>query len=77
MTDDRDLDIVTELRILADLADTSEVGLVMLSGRSFTDAADEIEALRDRHDHTERDRHDIERATVPQYRNDHTDEAPR
>lgn len=46
MTDDRDLDIVSELRILAELADFSDVGLVMLSGRSFTDAADEIERLR-------------------------------
>jgi len=48
MTGDRDLDIVTELRLLAELADTSEVGLVMLSGRSFTDAADQIDALRAR-----------------------------
>lgn len=48
MTDDRDLDIVDELRLLAEIADTSEVGLVMLSGRSFTDAADQIEALRSR-----------------------------
>jgi hypothetical protein len=48
MTADRDLDIVTELRILAELADSSEVGLVMLSGRSFTDAADQIDALRAR-----------------------------
>ena len=65
MTDDRDLDIVTELRILAELADSSDVGLVMLSGRSFTDAADEIEALLDRNDRTEQDRHHTERATVP------------
>jgi hypothetical protein len=48
MTADRDLDIVTELRLLAELADTSDVGLVMLSGRSFTDAADQIDALRAR-----------------------------
>jgi hypothetical protein len=48
MTADRDLDIVTELRLLAELADSSEVGLVMLSGRSFTDAADQIDALRAR-----------------------------
>lgn len=74
MTDDRDLDIVSELRILAELADSSDVGLVMLSGRSFTDAADEIEALRDRHDRTDRDRHDVGRAPVPEYRNDHADE---
>ena len=46
MTDDRDLDILSELRLLAELADSSDVGLVMLSGRSFTDAADEIERLR-------------------------------
>ena len=48
MTADRDLDIVTELRLLAELADSSDVGLVMLSGRSFTDAADQIDALRAR-----------------------------
>lgn len=48
MHNDRELDIVDELRLLAELADTSEVGLVMLSGRSFTDAADTIESLRAR-----------------------------
>lgn len=48
MIEDRELDIVDELRLLAELADTSEVGLVMISGRSFTDAADQIEALRAR-----------------------------
>lgn len=47
-TNDRELDIVDELRLLAELAGTSEVGLVMLSGRSFTDAADTIESLRAR-----------------------------
>ena len=67
MTDDRDLDIVTELRLLAEIADTSEVGLVMLSGRSFTDAADEIETLRDH----------VRDVPVPEYRNDRTDEASR
>ena len=74
MTDDRELDIVDELRLLAELADTSEVGLVMISGRSFTDAADEIETLRGRNDRTEQDRNNIERASVPEYRNDHADE---
>jgi small ligand-binding sensory domain FIST len=48
MTADRDLDIVTELRLLAELADSADLGLVMLSGRSFTDAADQIDALRAR-----------------------------
>ena len=77
MIDDRDLDIVTELRLLAEIADTSEVGLVMISGRSFTDAADEIEALRDRNDRTEQDRNESESAPVPEYRNDRSDEAGR
>lgn len=77
MTDDRDLDIVTELRLLAEIADASEVGLVMISGRSFTDAADEIEALRDRHDRTERDRYDDPTALIRQDRNDRTDEVDR
>lgn len=48
MNIDRDLDIVEELRLLAELAEHSEVGLVMLSGRSFSDAADAIESLRAR-----------------------------
>jgi small ligand-binding sensory domain FIST len=50
---DCELDIVDELRLLAELADSSEVGLVMISGRSFTDAADIIEALRARLNSTE------------------------
>ena len=41
-----ELDILEELRLLAEIADNSEVGLVMLSGRSFTDAAKEIDYLR-------------------------------
>jgi hypothetical protein len=45
---DHELDLVEELRLLAELADHSELGLVMISGRSFFDAADEIEGLRAR-----------------------------
>ena len=74
---DPELDLVEELRLLAELADHSELGLVMISGRSFSDAADEIEMLRDRNDRTEQDRNESESAPVPEYRNDRSDEQDR
>lgn len=77
MNQDRDLDIVEELRLLAELADSSEIGLVMLSGRSFSDAADEIEILRDRNERAEQDRNKSESAPVPEYRNDRSHEEDR
>lgn len=74
MNIDRDLDIIEELRLLAELAEHSEVGLVMLSGRSFSDAADEIERLRDQHDRSEQSPNVTRNAPVPTFQNDRSDE---
>lgn len=41
-----ELDIVEELRFFAEASDTDGLVLTMLSGRTFTDAANEIERLR-------------------------------
>ena len=41
-----ELDIVDELRFFAEAADSKAVVVTMLSGRTFLDAADEIERLR-------------------------------
>jgi hypothetical protein len=41
-----ELDLVEELRFFADATDADGVMVTMLSGRTFTDAADEIERLR-------------------------------
>lgn len=45
--EDRELDIVEELRLYAEIIDTEEVRLMMLSSEVFSVAADEIEKLRD------------------------------
>jgi hypothetical protein len=41
-----ELDIVEELRFFAEACDADGITVAMLSGRTFTDAADEIERLR-------------------------------
>lgn len=41
-----ELDIVDELRFFAEAADSEAVVVTMLSGRTFADAADEIDRLR-------------------------------
>jgi hypothetical protein len=46
MSEDAELDIVEELRFFAEAADSNEIAVTMLSGRTFTDAANEIERLR-------------------------------
>jgi hypothetical protein len=45
--EDRELDIVEELRLYAEIIDTEDVRLMMLSSEVFSVAADEIEKLRD------------------------------
>jgi hypothetical protein len=45
--EDRELDIVEELRLYAEIIDTEDVRLMMLSSEVFLVAADEIEKLRD------------------------------
>lgn len=45
--EDRELDIVEELRLYAEIIDTEDVHLMMLSSEVFSVAADEIEKLRD------------------------------
>jgi len=44
--EDRELDIVEELRLYAEIIDTEDVRLMMLSSEVFLVAADEIEKLR-------------------------------
>jgi hypothetical protein len=46
MDTDKELEIVEELRFFAEAADTEALVVTMLSGRTFADAADEIERLR-------------------------------
>lgn len=41
-----ELDIVDELRFFAEACEAKEIAVVMLSGRTFADAVDEIERLR-------------------------------
>lgn len=48
MHNDRELDIVDELRFFAEAADSEDISLVMTSGQTFTAAADIIESLRAR-----------------------------
>jgi hypothetical protein len=45
--EDRELDIVEELRLYAEIIDTEDVHLMMLSSEVFSVAANEIEKLRD------------------------------
>jgi len=43
---DKELDIVEELRFFAEAADSAALVVTMLSGRIFEDAANEIESLK-------------------------------
>jgi hypothetical protein len=45
-TTEPELDIVEELRFFAEACDADGIAVAMLSGRTFTDAATEIERLR-------------------------------
>lgn len=46
MTTEPELDIAEELRFFAEAAESEALVVTMLSGRTFADAADEIERLR-------------------------------
>ena len=68
MTSERELDIVEELRFFAEVAETKGVVLTMLSGATFTEAANEIEQLRSGKSYRA-DFHDLAQISDEDYKN--------
>lgn len=80
MTTEPELDIVEELRFFAEAADSEALVVTMLSGRTFADAADEIERLRrdqtirqDTNDRAESSQNGSDNATKTANPNDRSD----